>query len=120
MSKEEILQRLIGEKGVIKIYSLFNTSKASGKLIILSFICECFVDVRKLAGRLICESLYKSAQNQDFFCDLLDLDCTYGRVSINQNLPHLIKQKLADEPDFLFSLHSIDHISTGIDGGENE
>ena len=76
--------------------------------------------MRKLAGRLICESLHKSAQNQDFFCDLLDLDCTYGRVSINQNLPHLIKQKLADEPDFLFSLHSIDHISTDIDGLENE
>ena len=97
MSSEDIVQHLMGEKGLLKIYSLFNTSKAS--------------DVRKLAGRLVCEALYKSPKNQDFFCDLFDLDCTYGRVSINQNLPVLIKQKLASEPDFLFSLHSMGRLS---------
>ena len=91
-SKEQILQRLLGQSGLAKIYALFNTSKTS--------------DVRKLAGRLICEALYSSTSNQDFFCSLFDLDCTYGRVSINQSLPIIIKQKLADEPDFLFSLHS--------------
>lgn len=39
----------MGEKGLLKIYSLFNKSKAS--------------DVRKLAGRLVCEALYKSPKN---------------------------------------------------------
>lgn len=38
----------------------------------------------------------------------MDFDSTYGRVSINRNLPLIIKQKLAEEPDFLFSLHSMD------------
>lgn len=49
------------------------------------------IDVRKLAGRLICEALYKSSENQDFFCGLFDIDCTYGHVSINQGMPILIK-----------------------------
>jgi len=30
-SKEDILRRLMGEKGLKKVYSLFNTSKAPGK-----------------------------------------------------------------------------------------
>ena len=96
LSKEHILQKLLAEPGLTKVYSLFNASRAS--------------DVRKLAGRLLSEALYKSPSNQDFFCDLFDLDCTYGRVTINQSLPVLIKQKLAEEPDFLFSLHSMQRI----------
>ena len=97
------MQRMMGQKGLLKIYSLFNNSKAS--------------DVRKLAGRLLCEALHKSPKNQDFFCELFDLDCTYGRVSINQNLPALIKQKLASEPDFLFSLHSMGKLTAESQGG---
>lgn len=68
-------------------------------------------DVRKLAGRLICEALFKSSHNQDYFCGLFDIDCTYGHVSINQGMPILIKRKLSEEPDFLFSLHSIGKLS---------
>ena len=54
--------------------------------------------------------MYRSPRNQDFFCDLFELDSTYGRVSINKRLPVIIKQKLADDPDFLFSLHSLGQI----------
>ena len=63
----------MSEKGLLKVYSLFNQSKTA--------------DVRKLAGRLLCESLYKSPGNQDFFCELFEIDVTYGRVTLNQQMP---------------------------------
>ena len=69
MRKEDVVRRLLGEKGFTKLYSLFNKSKSA--------------DVRKLSGRFICEALHKSPRNQDFFCEMFDIDATYGRVSIN-------------------------------------
>ena len=61
-----------------------------------------------MAGRLICEAMFDSPKNQDYFCEVMNFDSTYGRVTINRSLPIIIKQKLAEEPDFLFSLHSMD------------
>lgn len=90
MAKEFILQELLGEKGVRKIYQLFSTSKTA--------------DIRKLAGRLICEALFNNLSNQDFLCQLFDFEPCYGRISINSALPPLIKQKLATDRDFLSSL----------------
>lgn len=53
--------------------------------------CYLCVGVRKLAGRLICEAMYDSPKNQDFFSELMDFDSTYGRVTINRSLPLIIK-----------------------------
>ena len=52
---------MIGKKGLIKIYNLFNQSKVSGKYnpILLTFVS----DIRKLAGRLLCEATYNSELN---------------------------------------------------------
>ena len=67
--------------------------------------------MRKLAGRFICEGMWNCMSNQDFFCDMFDLVPLYGRVTINQRIPPLIKQKLAREPDFLASLHEVSNLS---------
>ena len=48
-------------------------------------------DVRKLAGRLICESMWNCQSNQDFFCDMFDLIPLYGRITLNHKIPPLIK-----------------------------
>lgn len=92
MSKEVIIQDLLGETGVRKIYQLFNSSKTS--------------DIRKLAGRLLCEATFNNLRNQDFICSLYDFEPSYGRVAINSSVPTLIKQKLANDPDFLSSINT--------------
>jgi len=63
--------------------------------------------------------VFKSQKNQDFFCELFGLDCTYGPVSINKTIPQIIKQKLTEEPDFLFSLHSMDKFRKGHESQKN-
>ena len=50
---------------------------------------------------------------------MFGLEPLYGRVSINQQLPPLIKQKLAKEADFLASLHEAvaqEEASEDVDG----
>ena len=79
--------------------------------------------MRKLAGRLLCEALDKSPSNQDFFCKIAQLDCSdalYGQVSLNRNIPGLIKKKLAAEPEFLLSLHRMDKLKVSGDGADDE
>lgn len=79
-SKEVIIQKMLGQEGLNKIYRLFTQSKVP--------------DVRKLAGRLLCEATFKCATNQDFFCQIFDFEPTFGRVTINLTIPALIKKKL--------------------------
>jgi len=52
---------MIGKKGLLKIYNLFNESRVSGeyKILIYSFC----LDIRKLAGRLLCEATFNSDTN---------------------------------------------------------
>ena len=80
--------------------------------------------MRKLAGRLLCEALNKSPSNQDFFCSkVAELDCSdalYGQVSLNRNIPILIKKKLAAEPEFLLSLHRMDKLKVTGDNADDE
>ena len=71
---------------------LFNGSKIS--------------DIRKLAGRLICEASFNNEKNQEYICGLFDFEPLYGRVTINSSLPSLIKQKLAADNDFLSSINT--------------
>jgi hypothetical protein len=89
--KDTIIQEMLGEAGVRKLIQLFNSSKQS--------------DVRKLAGRLICEASFNNEKNQDFICGLFDFEPIYGRVTINSSLPPLIRQKLATDKDFLSSIN---------------
>jgi hypothetical protein len=92
MSKEVIIQELLGDLGLRKVYHLFNSSKTS--------------DIRKLAGRLLCEATFNNQRNQDFLCSLFDFEPNYGRISMNSALPPLIKQKLANDKDFLSSINA--------------
>ena len=124
LPKEHIFQNLLSESGVRKVHSLFNNHITSGKEhirtltgtineLIQTFartiheltLCQLCIDVRKLSGRLLCEACYRCQANQDYICGLHDLEPLNGVVSINQTLPKLIKQRLKDDPDFLYSLH---------------
>ena len=51
--------------------------------------------------------MFACQSNQDFFCDMFNLVPLYGKITVNQKVPPLIKQKLAREPDFLASLHEV-------------
>ena len=92
--KPTIMKQLLTEGGVRKIYRLLNNHMSS--------------DVRKLCGRLLCEATYKCESNQDYLCELFEIEALHGRVSINQSIPMLIKKRLNENPDFLFSLHMRD------------
>jgi hypothetical protein len=61
----------------MKIYNLFNASPLG--------------EIRKLAGRLLIEALHDCYANQDFICELLDIEPLNGRVTLNATLPNLIK-----------------------------
>lgn len=64
-------------------------------------------EVRKLAGRLLVECMHGHSVNQDFFCELIDLEPLYGRVILNQELPELIKQKLQTNPSYLSTIQNL-------------
>jgi len=80
----------MGRVGVLKVYSMFNNSALG--------------EIRKLAGRLLIESLHSNNPNQDFFCELVDFEPLYGRVILNSDLPNLIKQKIQKNPSFLATI----------------
>ena len=65
--------------------------------------------MRKLAGRLLSESLFGCLENQDFLCELLEFEPLNGRVCLNQDLPQLIKSKLQKNPQFLATITFIDN-----------
>ncbi len=69
LPREKIFKHLLQRAGVLKINNMFNYAPLG--------------EVRKLAGRLLVECLHGHTANQDFFCELIDLEPLYGRVILN-------------------------------------
>lgn len=69
-------------------------------------------EIRKLSGRLLIEALHGNNKNQDFLCELLDFDPLYGRITLNSEMPALIKQKLLNNPNFLGSIQHLTDASS--------
>ena len=92
-----VFRKNLGRSGVLKIFTLFNHSPLG--------------EVRKLCGRLVIEALRDSFSNQDFLCELLDIEPLDGFVTLNAQLPSLIKQKLTQNTGFLQTIHSLQDIN---------
>eukprot|EP00826_Nyctotherus_ovalis_P001423 TRINITY_DN10220_c0_g1_i2.p1 TRINITY_DN10220_c0_g1~~TRINITY_DN10220_c0_g1_i2.p1 ORF type:complete len:319 (+),score=82.00 TRINITY_DN10220_c0_g1_i2:110-1066(+) len=56
-----------------------------------------YIDVRKLAGKLICELAYKNSEVQDFICNCFDITPVQERVAINK-VPYRVQRMIVENP----------------------
>lgn len=72
-------------------------------------------EIRKLSGRLLIECLYSHRENQDFICDLLEIEPLWGKVTLNAQIPAMIKQKINQNPSYLHTIINVQDSSASSD-----
>lgn len=98
VTREKFFIQSLGSLGVLKVYSMFNQGSVG--------------EIRKLAGRLLIECLYSHRDNQDFICELLDFEPLWGKVTLNSQIPAMIKQKVNSNPSYLQTILNVQDSSS--------